>query len=437
MGEHPAAGSERRPLRIVVDARLTYGIGGGLQQWVIGLAHALSQIEDGDEEYHFLVRDGSHAWLTPFLSGRCQLLVEPTHPPPPVATPVGRDPRRGLRRILAAWFPRIRRAYRTIVGRQPAPTPSSGHRAIAGVRADVMHFTTQTAFTTTVPSIYQPWDLQHLHLPEFFTPSQIEVREKAYRSFCDQASLIVVATNWVRSDLVEQYGIRPDKIAVINPPPVTLAYEAPAPGEEAAIATRLALPEQFLFYPAQTWGHKNHGRLFEALARLRDRGVVIPVVFTGRQDERFPALLERARELGVDGQLRFLGFVDTAEIQVVYRRATALIFPSLYEGWGLPIGEAFAVGLPVCASRVTSLPEFVGDAALLFDPYEPDEIAEAMLRLWTDADLRAQLAARGRARIAQFDWARTARLLRAHYRSVAGRDLEPSDQALLAAAPLV
>lgn len=432
-----AARSPGQPLRVVIDARMAYGIGGGVQQWVIGLAHALSQIDDGTEEYLFLVREDGHGWLTPYLAGRCRLLVQSTAPAATVAMRGTPDPRRRLRRRLATWFPAIRTAYRTVVGGQPAQRLSLGHRTIASAGADVMHFPTQTAFTTTVPSIYQPWDLQHLHLPEFFTPSQVEAREESYRSFCAQASLIVVATSWVKADLVEQYGIQPDKIAVINPPPVTLAYVPPTPEESADIVARLALPARYLFYPAQTWGHKNHARLFEALARLRDRQVNIPVVCTGRQDERFPELIRLASELGVEGQVRFLGYVETAEIQVIYQRATALIFPSLYEGWGLPVVEAFASGLPVGASNVTSLPELVGDAAILFDPLEPEEIAAAMLRLWTDADLRARLAARGRARIEQFDWMRTAKLLRAHYRNLAGQGLEPADQTLLGAAPLV
>jgi glycosyltransferase involved in cell wall biosynthesis len=133
----------------------------------------------------------------------------------------------------------------------------------------------------------------------------------------------------------------------------------------------------------------------------------------------------------------FPGFLTPAEIQVVYRRATMLIFPSLFEGGSFPILEAFAAGLPVACSNVTSLPALVGDAALVFEPTDPGAIAAAVERLWFDDALRAELVQRGQARVLQFDWGRTSRLMRAHYRQVGGRRLSAAERQLLAAPPLV
>ena len=300
-----------------------------------------------------------------------------------------------------------------------------------------MHFTRQSAFPTSTPKIFQPWDLQHLHLPEFFSETEHSRREQLYRTSCEQAQLIVVPSNWVKLDLMTHYGISEERIAIVNPPPPIAAYTPPTPAEEAQIAARFELPERFLFYPAQPWLHKNHDRLIAALADLRNEGVRIPLICSGRETERTSVLRELALELGVSEQVRFLGFVQPLELQVIFRRATGLIFPSLYEGWGFPVIEAFSAGLPVASSNVTSLPELADGAALLFNPLEGGEIAEAMLSLWSDERLRQALAERGRARAAEFDWHRTAILLRGHYRSVAGRELTHADRNVLAQASAV
>jgi glycosyltransferase involved in cell wall biosynthesis len=300
-----------------------------------------------------------------------------------------------------------------------------------------MHFSTQNGFITSIPSLYQPWDLQHLHLPEFFTEAQRQWREARYRAFCDQAKVVVTATNWVKRDLEHEYGVPAERIAVVNVPPITAAYQEPSAYEMTAIAVRLSLPERFVFYPAQTWQHKNHERLFEALAVLRSQGMAVPLVCSGHLNDRYPQLVSAARRLDIDADVRFLGYLDPIEVMVLYRRAHALVFPSLYEGWGLPIMEAFASDLPVACSNVTSLPELVGDAALLFNPYDVREIATAVSRLWTDDALASELARRGRARVGSYDWHRTALTMRAHYRQVAGRTLEECDRALLTTPPEV
>jgi glycosyltransferase involved in cell wall biosynthesis len=327
--------------------------------------------------------------------------------------------------------------YRALRGAPGAPVSSavlsSGHETIARHGADVMHFTRQMAFATSVPSIYQPHDLQHVHLPEFFTERERERRDREYRAFCAQAALVVAPTNWVRADLIEQYGLDPEKVVVVNQPPVTVAYEPPGVDESAAIAARLALPDRYLLYPAQTWVHKNHERLFEAIAALRAKGLRVPVVFSGRQTERFESLTALAHDLSIEDQLLFLGFVDTREVQVLYARAAGLIFPSLYEGWGMPVVEAFAAGIPVATSNVTSLPALAGDAAILFDPHDPSRIAEAIERLWSDGELAERLVERGRARARLFDWRHTALVLRAHYRRIAGRSLDAADHDRMAA----
>ena len=430
-----------RPLRVVIDARMADGSSGGVQQWVIGLAAALSQLTSGSERYLFLVNEGQGDWLRPHLGGRCRIVVQPASlpaaagkPPGAAGAPGGRS---GQRRRLSIGQRLARGVRRRVTGRKPPPRLSPFEESMHDLDADIVHFPRQSASATRVPNIYQPWDLQHLHLPEFFTVEAREHRDKVYRAFCASASLIVVATTWVKQDVAAQYGIEPERIAVVNPPPVTFAYLPPTPAQEAATVERLALPARFAFYPALAWGHKNHERLFQALRQLRDRNVLVPLVCSGHLNDRHSALVERAGELGVADQVSFSGFLSEAEIQVVYRHATMLVFPSLYEGWGFPIVEAFAANLPVTCSNVTSLPALVGDAALVFDPLDPDAIAASIERLWLDAGLREALVDRGRARLRRLDWRSTAETMRAHYRRIAGRRLSADELRLLDAEPLV
>ena len=421
-------GGETRPLRVVLDARMGDGMSGGIQQWVIGLARAMSQLDDGAEEYLFLASPGRDEWVREYVSGPCRVVLAP---PSAVSR---RESKRRRRRALRrrGRLSVLRDLYRRLVRREPRRALSAEHRVLETEGAHVMHFTTQSGFFTSLPTIYQPWDLQHLHMPEFFTPERYREREAAYRAFCAQAAAVVVPTNWAKRDLVRQYRVPAKRVAVVNPPPVTWAYTVPSAADEAEVVARLGLPERFVLYPAVTWGHKNHERLFEALASLHRRGIDVQLVCTGRVHERHDALTALAERLGIERQVRFLGFVDTTEIQVLYRRATALVFPSLYEGWGLPVVEAFASDLPVAASTATSLPDLVGDAGLQFDPYDPGAIAAAIEVLWLDDGAREEYARRGRARVEAFSWEHTARLLRALYRRVAGRPLEPSDRDHLA-----
>ncbi len=183
----------------------------------------------------------------------------------------------------------------------------------------------------------------------------------------------------------------------------------------------LGIPETFAFYPAQTWAHKNHARLFAALALLRKRGVRVPLVCSGHRNEFFPQVERAAREAGVSDQVAFLGFVPPDHLQSLYALTRLLIFPSLFEGWGFPVTEAMRAGVPVACSNATSLPEQAAGSALLFDPTNVEEIAEAVERIWVNDSLRRELSDAGRRRAAEFSWEETARIFCDHYHLLAAR----------------
>jgi glycosyltransferase involved in cell wall biosynthesis len=141
------------------------------------------------------------------------------------------------------------------------------------------------------------------------------------------------------------------------------------------------------------------------------------------------------RELGLESSSRFPGFVTPLELRGLYELATGLVFPSRFEGWGLPVCEAFSAGLAVASSNATSLPDLVGDAGLLFDPDDAEQMANRIWELWDDPELRSTLAERGRRRAESFSFDRTARLFRAQYRRLAGRPATEEDRILLASPP--
>src|SRR6266511_2582661 len=359
------------PLRVGIDARIGAGQFGGVEQVLIGIAAGLSKLGEGDEEYLFLTHPERDEWLPPYLSGPCRRLA----------------PRRSYANRRARAITRGVAERIPVFGLRHAVRPSDGTIERAGV--DLMHFPIQDAFRTDVPSIYQPHDLLHLHFPELLGPWLRERREQVYRAHCERAAMVVAMTSWGKRDLVDHYGLPEEKVCVVPWGSVLWEYPEPTASDLDALRWHHKLPDEFLLYPAQTWPHKNHIGLLEALALIRDReGLTIPLVCPGKQNRHFAPIEARARELGVEATTRFPGFVSTLELRGLYELATALVFPSRFEGWGLPVCEAFSAGLPVASSSATSLPDLVGDAGLLFDPNEPDQIASSVLRIWRDPVLR-------------------------------------------------
>ena len=417
-----------RPFRVCIDARLgPPGSLGGVQQVVVGLATGLATVARDDEEYLFLADPEAETWLAPLLVGRCRLL-RTSDPRTPSSAP--------WRRAVKAVVPRpwIEAPYRMAAGlreRMPPRIPhSDGTVERAGV--DVLHQTLQFGFTSGVPTIYMPYDLQHLHLPELFPERERRRRAVFYPGLATKASAVVSISRWGKQDIIHSLGIAPEKVRVVHCAPAVDSCPDPSPSDLDRLRTQRALPPVFALYPAQTWPHKNHLGLLDALAWLRDRrGTVVPVVFTGHQGEFFPVIEKRALELGLTQQVRFLGFIPPLEMRGLYRLSRMLVFPSLFEGFGMPVVEAFRMGVPVACSRASALPEVAGDAAVLFDPEDVEEMATSIARLWNDPALQAELRTRGSARAGDFTWQRAAQRYRALYRWVAGHPLDGETQRLL------
>lgn len=414
-------------LRVAVDARLRSGVAGGVESVVRGLASGLSRLdEDAPERYLFLAYDDSREWLEPTIGGPCSIISAGKRSPAPGA---GSRPRSFVRRTLPGVYGALKSA--PLLGRMRLPALPTTDGTIEKAGAEVMHFTSQGAFLTPVPSIYHPHDLQHIHLPQYFSPRQRAIRESLYRAFCNQATTVAVTSSWTRRDVIEHYGLAPEKVRVLPWAPIVTEYPEPTESDLRETRQRFGIPERFIFYPAQTWPHKNHLALLDAIHILKaEQGVVVPFVGSGFQNEFFRVLEGRVQHLGLADQVVWTGFVSPLQLQCLYRLATAVVVPTKFEAASGPVWEAFASGAAVACSNVTSLPEQAGDAAIIFDPDDIQAIAKAILELWTDERLRARLVERGHARVAHFTWDRTARLFRTEYRRLAGRELSADDRAI-------
>jgi glycosyltransferase involved in cell wall biosynthesis len=270
--------------------------------------------------------------------------------------------------------------------------------------ADVLlcPFTAPTFRVPGIPTVCTVYDRQYRAYPQFFAIEDAVLRECAYADACRHGNALAAISDFTRGEALEDGSVAPARISTIA---LRLARRlAPSPADEGTLA-RLGLEAgRYLLYPANFWRHKNHEMLLDAFAIARARGLdpAMKLVCTGEPGARQAWLAEAARRMGLDAMMSFPGFLAQAELDALLARAAGLVFPSLYEGFGLPVAEAMAAGIPVACGDRTALPEVAGGAALLFDPRRPAAIADAMIAITRDEALRARLVADGLKRAEAF-----------------------------------
>ena len=246
---------------------------------------------------------------------------------------------------------------------------------------DVVHY----PFTVPVPPLGLPTvitlqDLQHLDLPDLFTRRKRVFRRVAYDRAARHADAVIVPSDFTRDRAIALLGLDPERVITVH---YGIDHDTFAPSDVPR--------EPFLLYPARPWRHKNHDRLLQAFALLHRSHPHLKLVLTGGGTEALA---------GPDGVVA-RGAVPGSELVELYRRASCVVFPSLYEGFGQPPLEAMACGTPVAASTAGSLPEVCGDAAVLFDPLDVGAIASSVAEALGRS---AELSALGLARAAAFTW---------------------------------
>jgi glycosyltransferase involved in cell wall biosynthesis len=257
-------------------------------------------------------------------------------------------------------------------------------------------------------------DLQQETHPEFFGVEQLRRRRHAFHHFQSGAGAIGAISEFTRRQLQADPWTRCDDIFLM-PPSLPLGHDVDAPLTDAEM--RLMPVGPFFLFPANPWPHKNHARLLAAFDRFcRYRGVGVPLVLTGNRDG-FDEIARPYEDLPI----RHLGFVRPEFLRALYRKALALVYVTLFEGFGIPLLEAYAAGTPVVCSDTTSLPEVAAGAALLCPPTDVDAIAAALARIADDDPLRRRLVELGKQRLRDFTWERSADELADAFERVAHR----------------
>jgi glycosyltransferase involved in cell wall biosynthesis len=294
--------------------------------------------------------------------------------------------------------------------------------ALGRTRVDLFHAPHYVVSPLTrVPFVVTIHDCIHLRFPQYL-PNRLaySYARTMMRTSARRSRRILTVSEASKQDILHYLHVPSDKVEVVYNALDERLATPPTPEAIAHIRDRYQLDAPFILYAGNIKPHKNLERLVEAYSVLRRRGVThARLLIIGDEISKYPSLRRLVHRFQLHPHVRFFGFVSDEMLSALYRLASVFVFPSLYEGFGLPPLEAMAAGTPVITSNTSSLPEVVGDAALLVDPMDAGAIADALARVLTDEPLRAALIARGRERVQAFSWERSVARIREIYTEVA------------------
>jgi glycosyltransferase involved in cell wall biosynthesis len=374
-------------MHIGIDAHAIGAQQGGNETYIRNLITALAEL-DSHNHYtlYFSAAQAAAAWRNRYPNFAVRLL------PPP--TPLVRVP--------------IALAYE--LRRRPV---------------DVLHVQYTAPPFCPAPVVTTIHDLAFEHLPETFTRRGKAQLRLTVRRTARRAAHILTVSEFSRQDIINTYRLPPDRITVTHNGCEAQFTPSPAAAEEAtAIRRKFGIARDYLLAVGSLQPRKNLIRLLRAYTNLRAKQpeFQLQLALVGRQLWLYQDVLQEIRQQKFAADIIVTGYVSDEDLPALYRSAVALVYPSLFEGFGLPPLEAMACGTPVLTSNSSSLPEVVGSAALLVDPYDEADIAAAMWKLTRDEPLRMQLRHAGIAQARQFTWRAAAEKTQAVYRAVAHSD---------------
>ena len=278
-------------------------------------------------------------------------------------------------------------------------------RAFLRERCDLWIFPSQEdlGYQMPLPVLASIADLCHRfarRFPESASRREYSYRERKYNNICRWSKGVLVDAELVRQQVIEAYGMAPERVHVLPQIAPRYMHDRETPPD---FDQRYNLPAKFLFYPAQFWEHKNHQNLIRAMAALKPELAGLKLVLAGGKKNAYEVVVALVKELGLVGDVMFLGYVPDADMPELYRRARALIYPTYFGACNIPPLEALVAGCPMALANVTRMPEQVGEAALVFNPDSVEEIAGCIRRLWTDDQLCERLSRQCHAQVAQWD----------------------------------
>ncbi len=275
---------------------------------------------------------------------------------------------------------------------------------------------------TPCRSVVTIHDCIHLRFPQYL-PNRLgyAYARASMWTATHRAARVITVSEASKRDILRYFRIPESRINVIYNAIDDRFWEEPPADDVERVRQRYQLTAPFVLYAGNIKPHKNLERLIESFHLMRHASpelLDVQLLIIGDEISKYATLRRAVHRHKLHKHVRFFGFVSDQTLAALYRLADVFVFPSLYEGFGLPPLEAMASGTPVITSNVSSLPEVVGGAAFMIDPYEPEAIADAMRRVLTEPDLRADLRARGLARAREFSWERSIRRVREIYQEV-------------------
>jgi len=264
------------------------------------------------------------------------------------------------------------------------------------------------------------YDLQHRDYPQFFTRNEIACRDAFLEDVGVHADRIICISDYVRKSAIKHLKVNPDKTHTVH---ICIQSRLSCSLNEQDVLKSLKSmgigQHPYMFYPANFWPHKNHKMLFSAFEIFLSRNpeISMDLVLTGALDGQ-KDLMKDVSDMGLSERIHFLGFISSEQLAIVWQGCDFLVFPSLYEGFGIPVVEAMNYGKPVICSNTTSLPEVAGNAAIYFNPRIPDEIEKCMEKVVFDKKIRNEIVARGKSRSNEFSAVKMAQEYLKHFHAV-------------------
>lgn len=275
-----------------------------------------------------------------------------------------------------------------------------------GVSVLFCPMTAPTYYEYGISTVSTAYDLQHLYYPSFFSRQELKNRSAFYSRVKKRVDYVICISSFTRESVIEKLNIPAERTFTI---PICVHSRLTIPSDNLAESVLRGFDlsnRTYCFYPANLWPHKNHKMLLVAYNMFTRRypEYNLHLVLTGEKIGDNRTFEDAIIQMGLEKSVHFLGYLSEDELSAIWRGSHFLIFPSLFEGFGIPLVEAMMYGKPILASSVTSIPEVAGDAALYFDPMKPEEIVHAMHRIMKEKELYGNLVEEGRKRLKYFDY---------------------------------
>ena len=386
---------------------MTPGQAGGMEWYVRNLIDQLGII---DQNNHYVLVTGPNNYRTFRLpSPRWKMVVYWGHENSPMTYRVSPDvPSQPTQRFSSLW-----RLYRRLKNLPTKTWREKFAELISHEKINLWFCPLIYALPLDVhiPVVVTIPDLQHEHYPDFFDEDELALRTMGYQYSCKAATAVIGISESVANEITELYAVDAARVFAI---PLALDQSCQVYKKDMKclindVRLKFRLDGDFIFYPANGWRHKNHENLIRAMETVHDKGCRLKLVLTGCDfgvTERLRFLLDKP---SLRETVRYLGYVDRQDLFGLYAASKMLVFPSLFEGFGLPLLEAMHFDVPVACSKIDSLLEIGGEAVWYFDPLYPQDIADAIFKVIGDDNLRAQLIAASKERVKYFHYSNTAK----------------------------